>query len=84
MIFTSFPPCCGSGGGAERLPGPEGGGRHHRRVAQRPAAPLPADPQLHLGREELHHRVPAARRPAERIHEQEIAISPWEGRAWQK
>ena len=65
MIFTSFPPGCGSGGGAERLPGPEGGGRRAGRVALSPAAPLPADAQHHLGREELHHHLPTAHRSAQ-------------------
>lgn len=49
---------------AEGVPGAEGGFVDHQRVARCPAAPLPADTQHHLRREELHHHLPPAHRNA--------------------
>ena len=47
-----------SGRRTESIPCPEGRRRHHHRVTCSTAAALPANPQLHLCREEFHHHLP--------------------------
>ncbi len=52
-----------SRGGAEGLPGPEGGSRCHERVTFRNTTALPADPEHHFCRKELHHHFPTTHKP---------------------
>ena len=62
---TCCPPGDRSGGGAEGERGAEGGGGCDPPVSARPPAALPADPQLHLGRAQLHHHLPHAHQSAQ-------------------
>jgi len=63
-------------GRAEGEPGAQGGGRRDHAVAGGAAAALPADAEHHLGREELHHHLPAAHRAGRRLAELGAARSP--------
>ena len=59
------------GGGREQSGASTARGvRHHQRVLVGAAAALPSDAQRDLGREELHHHIPAADRDAHPFHAQ--------------
>ena len=54
---------------AEGVEGSEGGVGHHQRIVVGAPAALSADAQHHLGREELHHHLPAADGDTPALHE---------------
>lgn len=59
----------------EGLQGSEGGLSGDCRVSLGAPAALPTDPQLHRGREELHHHLPSAHRHKEFYAQKEVILS---------
>lgn len=70
-LCVSVPDHCRRGWN-ESVQGPERGLPGHRWVTVSPSAAIPAEPQLHRSREELHHHLPPPHRHAAEFHVKKV------------